>query len=50
MDLTKEQQQIFAAKGFVVLKGFFDKNIIDDISTWLDELEVDAGSSSHAAR
>ena len=50
MYLTEEQQQIFASKGFVVLKGFFDKNIIDDISTWLSELEVDAGSSSHAAK
>ncbi len=39
MSLTKEQIQVFSEKGFIVLKEFFDKGVMDKVSAWLDELE-----------
>lgn len=39
MGLTDAQIKEFNDKGFVVLKGFFDKKAMERISTWLDELQ-----------
>ncbi len=38
MFLTGEQTTGFKNKGFIVLKGFFDKPVMDRVSAWLDEL------------
>lgn len=38
MPLTVEQTQEFKDKGFFVLKGFFDKEVMEKVSVWLDEL------------
>lgn len=38
MFLTEEQTKEFEEKGFIVLKGFFDKAVMDKVSTCLDEL------------
>jgi ectoine hydroxylase-related dioxygenase (phytanoyl-CoA dioxygenase family) len=38
MFLTEEQAKEFSDKGFIVLKGFFDKAVMDKVSAWLDEL------------
>jgi len=38
MFLTEQQTQEFGDKGFIVLKGFFDKTVMDRVSAWLDEL------------
>jgi ectoine hydroxylase-related dioxygenase (phytanoyl-CoA dioxygenase family) len=39
MFLTEEQTKEFEDKGFVVLKGFFDQEVMGKVSTWLDELQ-----------
>lgn len=38
MILTEEQTKEFEDKGFIVLKSFFDKAVMDKVSAWLDEL------------
>lgn len=38
MFLTEEQKKEFNDKGFIVLKGFFGKEVMDRVSAWLDEL------------
>ncbi|MCH7864492.1 MAG: phytanoyl-CoA dioxygenase family protein [Proteobacteria bacterium] len=38
MFLTEEQTKEFRDKGFIVLKGFFDKAVMDEVSVWLDVL------------
>ncbi len=38
MFLSEEQMKEFEAKGFIVLKGFFDKAVMDKVSAWLGEL------------
>lgn len=38
MFLTEEQTKEFKDKGFIVLKGFFDKAVMDNVSAWLDAL------------
>ena len=38
MILTEEQTKRFKDKGFIVLKSFFDKSVMDKVSAWLDEL------------
>jgi len=50
MSLTPEQIQVFSEKGFIVLKEFFDKGAIDELSSWLDELEASPDANSHAAK
>ncbi len=40
MFLTEDQTKEFKAKGFIVLKGFFDKAVMDQLSAWLDELRL----------
>lgn len=38
MILTEEQKKTFNDKGFIVMKGFFDKDVMKEVSAWLDEL------------
>ena len=38
MFLTEEQTKEFEDKGFIVLKGFFDKAVMGKVSAWLDAL------------
>ena len=38
MFLTDDQTTEFENKGFIVLKGFFGKPVMDRVSAWLDEL------------
>ncbi len=38
MNLNEEQIQEFNDKGFIVMKSFFDKQTMDKVSAWLDEL------------
>lgn len=38
MFLTDEQVREFRDRGFIVLKGFFDKEAMDKLSAWLDAL------------
>ncbi len=50
MSLTEEQIQTFSDKGFLVLKQFFAKDVMEKISAWLNELEESPDASSHAAK
>ena len=38
MILNEEQKKEFNDKGFIVMKGFFDEEVMKKISEWLDEL------------
>ena len=38
MILNEEQTKMFKDKGFIVLKDFFDNEVMDKVSAWLDEL------------
>ena len=38
MTFTDEQKKEFDDKGFIVMKSFFDKQTMDKVSAWLDEL------------
>ena len=49
MHLTEKQVAEFEDKGFIVLKGFFDKATMDRVSAWLDELrDKDPGPNQEA--
>jgi hypothetical protein len=51
MTLTAEQKATFDEKGFIVLKEFFPRSVIDRVSVWLDELQdVNSDTSAHAAK
>ena len=50
MSLTKEQLQVFSEKGFIVLKKFFDQDVMEKVSTWLDELEDSHDTTGHVAK
>ena len=50
MSLTKEQIQDFSAKGFIVIREFFNKDVMEEVSTWLDELEDYPDINRHVAR
>ncbi len=50
MYITEEQKTTFSKKGFVVLKGFFDSDVMDEVSAWLDELQNSAETNTHAAK
>ena len=39
MILTPQQTTEFNDRGFIVLKGFFDKEVMGKVSSWLDELQ-----------
>ncbi|MBM2830318.1 MAG: hypothetical protein HW411_1108 [Gammaproteobacteria bacterium] len=38
MILNEEQKKEFNDKGFIVMKGFFDEEVMKKVSEWLDEL------------
>lgn len=40
--LSQEQIKEFHERGFIVLKGFFDTGVVDQLSGWLDELSQKA--------
>ncbi len=40
--LSQEQRADFQKRGFIVLKGFFDADIVSQLSSWLDELSQNA--------
>jgi hypothetical protein len=50
MSLTEGQKLGFSQKGFIVLKGFIDLDVIGRVSDWLDELQSGAKTSDHAAK
>jgi ectoine hydroxylase-related dioxygenase (phytanoyl-CoA dioxygenase family) len=50
MYITEEQKTTFSKKGFVVLKGFFDSDVMDEVSAWLDELQNSAETNTHVAK
>lgn len=50
MFLTEEQTAEFKEKGFIVLKGFFDKAVMDRVSAWLDELRDKRPARNQAAK
>lgn len=50
MSLADDPRKSFSDKGFVVLKGFFDSTVIDEVSAWLDKLQTSLETSRHAAR
>ena len=50
MLLSNEQIQTFADKGFIVLKQFFNQDVMGPVSGWLDKLQESDAASSHAAK
>jgi ectoine hydroxylase-related dioxygenase (phytanoyl-CoA dioxygenase family) len=50
MSLTDEQKLNFSQRGFIVLKGFIDLEVIGRVSDWLDELQAGTKASGHAAK
>jgi ectoine hydroxylase-related dioxygenase (phytanoyl-CoA dioxygenase family) len=50
MPLTGKQTHEFDDKGFVVLKSFFDKPVMEKISGWLDELRDDEDDEVQGSR
>ena len=48
--LSQEQQKDFQERGFIVLKGFFDTEVVDRLSSWLDELSQKAPDDSAEAK
>lgn len=48
--LTEEQRKEFKDKGFIVLKGFFDKAAMNKISLWLDKLRDKPPAKNQEAR
>ncbi len=50
MTLSKEQLQTFKDKGFIVIKGFFDKPVMDRISACVDGLRDKEPAESEDAK
>jgi len=50
MLLSNEQIQTFADKGFIVLKQFFNQDVMGPVSGWLDKLQESDEVSGHAAK
>ncbi len=50
MTLTEKQMAEFKDKGFIVLKGFFDKAAMDKVSAWLDALRDQDPSQNQEAK
>ena len=50
MPLSKEQIHTFADKGFIVLEDFFNRDVMEQVSGWLDNLQTADGESSQAAK
>ena len=40
--LSQEQKTDFQKRGFIVLKNYFDTDMVDQLSIWLDELSQKA--------
>jgi ectoine hydroxylase-related dioxygenase (phytanoyl-CoA dioxygenase family) len=50
MSLMTNQIQAFHEKGFIVLNKFFDQDIVEKLSEWLNELEDCPDINGHAAK
>lgn len=50
MTFTDQQKKDFDDKGFIVMKSFFDKQTMDKISAWLDELRDKLPGESKEAK
>jgi len=51
MTLSAEQKSTFDEKGFIVLPGFFNQDVMRAVSDWLDQLQdVSSNTSAHAAK
>jgi ectoine hydroxylase-related dioxygenase (phytanoyl-CoA dioxygenase family) len=48
--LSQEQKKDFQERGFIVLKGFFDTEVVDRLSSWLDELSQKAPGDGAEAK
>ena len=48
--LSEQQIKDFHERGFIVLKGFFDADEVDMLSTWLDELSRKAPAEGSEAK
>ena len=48
--LSQEQKTDFQKRGFIVLKNYFDTDVIDQLSTWLDELSQKAPDEGSEAK
>jgi len=48
--LSQEQIKDFHERGFIVLKGFFDTEVVDRLSSWLDELSRKAPDDGAEAK
>jgi len=48
--LSQEQIKDFHDRGFIVLKGFFDTEVVEQLSSWLDELSQKAPDDSAEAK
>jgi ectoine hydroxylase-related dioxygenase (phytanoyl-CoA dioxygenase family) len=48
--LSQEQKKDFQERGFIVLKGFFDTEVVDRLSSWLDELSQKAPDDGAEAK
>jgi hypothetical protein len=48
--LSQEQKKDFQERGFIVLKGFFDTEVVARLSSWLDELSQKAPDEASEAK
>ena len=48
--LSQEQIKDFHERGFIVLKGYFDTEVVDRLSSWLDELSKKAPDEGSEAK
>ena len=48
--LSQEQKKDFQERGFIVLKGFFDTEVVARLSSWLDELSQKAPDDGAEAK
>jgi ectoine hydroxylase-related dioxygenase (phytanoyl-CoA dioxygenase family) len=48
--LSQEQKKDFQERGFIVLKGFFDTEVVDQLSSWLDEISQKAPDDGAEAK
>ena len=48
--LSQEQKTDFQKRGFIVLKNYFDTDVVDQLSIWLDELSQKAPDEGSEAK
>ncbi|MEE9160560.1 MAG: hypothetical protein V3V73_02110, partial [Gammaproteobacteria bacterium] len=48
--LSQEQKTDFQKRGFIVLKHYFDNDVVDQLSIWLDELSQKAPNEGSEAK